>query len=83
MKRFYTEEIESAMKRVYDSFSEKDRRIYVAVEVKKLPYGGMSYISKILGFDINMISRGLKELEHFSHVPQNRVRREGEGRKND
>jgi len=81
MKRFYEAETEEAMKQVYDSFSEKDRRIYAAIEAKKLPYGGMSYISNILECDINMISRGLKELEHFSHVPPNRVRRKGGGRK--
>lgn len=81
MKRFYAAEIEMAMKQVYDSFSEKDRRIYAAIESKKLPYGGMSYISNILDCDINMISRGLKELTHFSYVPKNRIRREGGGRK--
>lgn len=81
MQRFYDEETESVMRLVYDSFSEKDRRIYAAVEARKLPYGGKSYLSNILGCDIHVITRGLEELKHWIHVPKQRIRREGGGRK--
>ncbi len=37
MKPFYDSEIESTMRQVYNSFSGKDRRIYAAIEAKKLP----------------------------------------------
>ena len=63
MEQFYDSEIEIAMKRVYDSFSEKDKRMDAAIEVKKLSYGGLSYISNILDCDPKTIYQGLKELE--------------------
>lgn len=58
----YNPEIERQMKKVYDSLSEKDKRIYAAIEVQKLPRGGLNYISKILGCDRKTINRGIKEL---------------------
>jgi len=81
MQRFYKAEIEGAMKRVYDSFSEKDKRIYAAIEVKKLSHGGLSYISNILDCDPKTIYQGLKDLETTEEVPKTRVRRPGGGRK--
>jgi len=81
MERFYEAETEAAMKRVYDSFSEKDKRLYAAIEVKKLPYGGFSYISNILDCSPPTLYEGLKELETLEERPQDRVRRPGGGRK--
>lgn len=81
MERFYEEETELSMKQVYDSFSEKDRRLYAAMEVKKLPYGGLSYISNILDCPPNVIYAGMAELENPETRPPDRVRRVGGGRK--
>ena len=81
MERFYEAETEIAMKQVYDSFSEKDKRLYAAMEVKKLPYGGLSYISNILDCPPNTIYAGLAELANPETRPKGRVRRVGGGRK--
>lgn len=81
MQQFYDSQTERIMRQVYESFSEKDRRIYAAIETKKLPYGGLSYISNIFDCDIKSIRRGLIELEHLDDLPQNRSRRPGGGRK--
>lgn len=81
MKQFYDSETESMMRQVFESFSEKDRRVYAAIEVKKLPYGGLSYISNILNCDIKLIKRGLIDLNRIEELPQDRVRRQGGGRK--
>ncbi len=45
----YSPEIEEQMRIVYNSLSEKDRRIYAAIEAQKLPRGGISYIAEVLG----------------------------------
>ena len=37
----YSDAIERDMKRFYASLSEKDRRVYAAVEVAKLGHGGI------------------------------------------
>lgn len=62
MKKFYGRSVEESMIDFYDSLSEKDRRRYAAIEVKKLPYGGQKYISKILGCDEKTIQQGLLDL---------------------
>ena len=59
----YPFEIEKRMKSLYDSLSEKDRRRYAAIETLKLPYGGQSYIGKILGCDAKTIQQGILDLE--------------------
>jgi len=38
----YAPEIEQPMNTVYESLSEKDRRIYAAIEAHKLPRGGIT-----------------------------------------
>lgn len=81
MQRFYNEATELSMKQVYESLSEKDKRLYAAMEVKKLPYGGLSYISNILDCAPNTIYFGISELENPKDRPIERVRREGGGRK--
>ncbi len=40
----YTPEIEAQMRNFYNSLSEKHRRLYAAVEAKKLGYGGITYM---------------------------------------
>ena len=79
----YSTDIETEMKKVYNTLSEKDRRRYASVEAIKLGYGGQSYISKLLGCSIKTIQRGIVELKT---LPDNgergvRIRRLGGGRK--
>ena len=68
MKRFYGRDVEESMINFYDSLSEKDRRRYAAIEVKKLIYGGQQYISRLLGCDEKTIQKGLLDLEHAEEL---------------
>ncbi len=73
----YSAEIEEQMRTVYASLSEKDRRIYAAIEAQKLPRGGVSSIAEVLGCDRKTIRRGIKELEDPRTLPTDRIRRKG------
>ncbi len=77
----YSPEIEEQMRTVYNSLSEKDRRIYATIEPQKLPRGGGSYIAEVLGCDRKTIRRGIKELEDPRTLPTDRIRRKGGGAK--
>ncbi len=77
----YSGELEGQMRTVYTSLSEKDRRIYAAIEVQKLPRGGMSYIAEVLGCARKTIRRGIKELKDPRSLPVDRIRRKGGGAK--
>lgn len=78
----YTKETEELIKDTYLQLSEKDRRIYAAIEALKLPRGGKSYISRLLGCSRNTIRRGINELKETVMRPEigNRIRRKGGGR---
>jgi hypothetical protein len=81
MLRFYNETIEQQMKFVYEQLSEKDRRLYAAIETQKLPRGGQSYIAQVVGSTGKTIRRGQRELHHPDTLPaQGRVRHPGGGR---
>jgi hypothetical protein len=80
----YTDKTKMLMQLHYSRLSEKDRRHYAAVEALKLPWGGTSYISKVLGVDRNTIIQGKKELLEAAgdaQIPPHRQRRPGGGRK--
>lgn len=59
----YTPSIEKDMKMFYDSLNEKDKRHYAALEAKKLCYGGMTYISDLLGCDRSTVQSGLDDFK--------------------
>ena len=65
----------------YQSLSEKDRRRYAGIEAIKLGYGGISYISRVLGCDYRTIKAGIAELQDDSSLDEPGVRRLGGGRK--
>jgi hypothetical protein len=73
--------LEKQMQDYYESLSEKDRRRYAGIEAKKLGYGGIGYISKLLGCNYRTINRGMKDLEQQSKTSSPRIRRPGGGRK--
>jgi hypothetical protein len=78
----YDTAIEQKMKLVFEQLSEKDRRLYAAVETLKLPWGGQTYLAEVLGCDAKTIRRGLADLQHPEHWPAApRVRHAGGGRK--
>ena len=74
----YAPEIESRMKSFFDSLSEKDRRRYAAVEAAKLGYGGIEYISCVLGCDCHTIRHGMEDIEQLpDDEAAGRVRKKG------
>lgn len=69
------------MQRSYQSLSEKDRRRYAAIEAVKLGYGGLAYISRLLGCHYETLQLGLKELQDETVLNEERIRHSGGGRK--
>jgi len=77
----YLFEVEKQMQRFYRSLSEKDRRRYAAIEVSKLGWGGMSYISQLFGCDDQTIRFGIANLEDDETLRMSQIRYGGGGRK--
>ena len=77
----YTREIEIFIKETYSQLSEREKRIYAAVEALKLPRGGKSFIANLIGCSRNTIIRGIEELQKPVAKPENRIRNKGGGRK--
>ena len=77
----YPKSTEALMQNLYNSLSEKDRRRYAAVEVKKLGYGGISYICRLLECNEVSVKHGMKELEQPLSSTDTRIRQSGAGRK--
>jgi len=73
--------IEQQIQRLYQSLSEKDRRRYAAIEAAKLGWGGISYMSVLLGCSYTSIRLGLGELDDEVAMSSERIRAEGGGRK--
>jgi hypothetical protein len=59
----YSSVVEKDMKTFYNSLNEKDKRHYASLESKKLCYGGITYISHLLGCDRSTIESGLEEFK--------------------
>jgi hypothetical protein len=79
----YPAYVEAAMKKYYDTLSEKDKRRYAAVEVLKLGRGATKYIVKVLGCSRRTVLRGLKDLSALpkGSKRKKRIRKAGGGRK--
>ena len=80
LKQRYTEEIESTMRKFFETLSEKDRRRYAALEAMKLGNGGQQYICGILGCDPSTIRKGTVELQEEISADE-RIRQPGGGKK--
>jgi hypothetical protein len=83
----YPPDVELAMKILYRSLREHDRRRYAAVEVAKLGHGGLVYITTLLGCDAKTVRQGQQDLQQLADqdlediAPDERIRRPGGGRK--
>jgi hypothetical protein len=77
----YPPEVEIQMQRFYQSLSEKDSRRYAAIEVLKLGYGGISYLSQLFGGNYRTITFGMFELTDEESMNRDSIRRRGGGRK--
>ncbi len=76
----YTETIETQMQELYNRLPERNRRLYAGIEAIKLPYGGVSYISRLFKCSRDTVLLGIQELNEDETLPQNRNRRDGGGR---
>jgi hypothetical protein len=80
MLKPYSEEHEQQMRAFYTSLPERDKRRYAALEARKLPYGGISYLCRVLGCDPKTIGRGLAELDGLEGASsRDRIRMSAEG----
>jgi hypothetical protein len=78
----YAPEIETAIKRFYNSLDEKGRRRYAGIEAMKLGLGGRNYIARILKCSRRTVARGAKEVSGLSGKETDaRIREVGGGRK--
>jgi hypothetical protein len=69
----YPGEVEDAMRVMYRSLREHDRRRYAAVEAAKLGRGGTEYIAELLGCDPKTIRRGQADLDELLSSPLERI----------
>jgi hypothetical protein len=82
LNEVYHADVHRKMQKVYNSFSEKDRRRYAAAEALKLGYGGIALIARLFGCSRESINHGLRELDQLPEDPVGpRIRRPGAGRK--
>ena len=65
----------------YGNLSEKDKRLFVALEAMRLGYYGVCEISKKFQVNKHTIRKGQKELLTETLAPTDRVREVGGGRK--
>jgi hypothetical protein len=77
MKTAYSSTTQQAMRRVFDSLNERDRRLYTAAEAVKLGRGGLLYLSHLFDCDPKTIRRGLHELQQPSVLSPGRSRKKG------
>jgi len=61
--------------------NERSSRMWAATEAKSFGWGGITVVSEATGIDPKTIRKGLLELDEKQHVPANRIRGTGGGRK--
>jgi hypothetical protein len=81
VKTFYSPATEAAMRHVFDSLNERDRRVFAAAESVKLGRGGLLYLSRLFDCDLKTIRRGIRELQQEDSLPPGRSRKKGAGEK--
>lgn len=74
--------VEEAMRYVFSTLNERQRRLYAANEALKLGHGGIAYVAQLLDCHRRTIERGLHELRHPGPpLPPGRARKKGAGGK--
>ena len=66
---------------LHSEWNERQKRLWAASEALCLGHGGVSVVSRATGLSRPTINKGIRELNHNERLPNNRVRREGGGRK--
>ena len=77
MNAAYSPMTEEAMRHLFDSLSERDRRLYAAAEAVKLGRGGLLYLTHLFDCDPKTIRRGRRELQEQSCVSPGQSRKKG------
>ena len=77
----YSPAAEDAMRQVFGSLNERDRRRYAATEAAKLGRGGLLYLTRLFDCDPKTIRRGLGELQQDNSLPPGRSRKKGAAEK--
>ena len=62
-------------------WNERQRRLWAASEAVCLGHGGVTIVARATGLSRPTINKGIKELENGERLAENRVRRQGAGRK--
>ena len=70
-------DVEAAMRRLYDSLSERERRLYSAAEAVKLGHGGLTYLTRLFQCDPKTIRRGILELKQQPSLSPGKSRKKG------
>ena len=73
----FGEETQQEMRAFYQTLNESDRRRYAGLEARKLGYGGISYISQVLGCDRKTVRKGIDEILDPPEIEPGRVRQKG------
>ncbi len=73
----YSPVAEEAMRSLFDSLGERERRLYAATEALKLGRGGLLYLAKLFGCDPKTIRRGRHELLQEPSLSPGRSRKKG------
>ena len=77
MMTIYSPATEDAMRQVFDSLHERDRRLYAAAEAVKLGRGGLLYLTRLFDCDPKTIRRGVGELQQDIALPPGHSRKKG------
>jgi len=89
----YEKSHEEQMRTYFRSLPEDHRRRYAAIEAQKIGFGGVAYISQVLGISRQTIYTGMQELQEMGKEDReqpprpsghkDRIRRRGGGRRKD
>jgi hypothetical protein len=73
-------EIQERFQRITQHLDEKTRRLWCANEALAV-VGGIALVSRETGISRTTITEGVKEIKGLKQLPENRIRRNGGGRK--
>ena len=68
---------EEAMRCLFESLSERERRLFAGVEALQLGRGGLVYLSKLFDCDKKTIRRGIRELRQGPSLSPGQSRKKG------
>ena len=73
----FSADAELAMRRLFHSLGERERRLYAAAEALKLGRGGFTYLARLFQCDPKTIRRGIRELDEKPILAPGKSRKKG------